>query len=96
MQDVSLHMRRARQLDFICSDAANYAASDGDLFGPNLTVDDCFLADCQRTAIDVAFDPAVDLDIAVGVERSFYNQIGAEDRGSHFPTAAASLRGLGR
>ncbi len=68
MQNVAFDMACGRELHPATADRADDAAADHDVFGDDFAVDRSLLADGQRLAADVAFDSAVNLNVAGGNE----------------------------
>src|SRR4029077_303622 len=83
-------MAGRRQQNLAGMDAADHLAADGDVLGPDLAMDFRLLADHQARAAHIAFDDAVDLDVARGVEGARDRKVGADD-GGHRTSAARTL-----
>ena len=65
VQDIALDMAGGGQQHLAGADAADHPAAHGDVFGQDFAMDFGFLADHQADAAHIAFDHAVNLDIAV-------------------------------
>ena len=81
VQDVAFDMAGGGQQHLAGADAADHPAAHGDVLGQDLAMNFGLLADHQADAAHIAFDDAVDLDIAGGDQRAGDGEIGADDGG---------------
>ena len=94
VQDVAFDVAGGAELNLARANTALDVAAHGRIFGIDVAFDGGLLADHQRAGADVAFDAAVDLNVARGHQRAFDDQIGADDRGNgaSAPMRLAALR----
>ena len=92
VQDVAFDMAGGGELHLAGADAADHAAAHGNVFRQDLAVNFRLLADHKTNAANIAFDHAVNLDIAIRHQGAGDGQIGADDGGR----GAAGGAALGR
>lgn len=99
VQDRAFDMAGGRQRHALGADRTDDLAAHDDFLAHDFAVDEGFLADRQRLRADIAFDLAVDLDVARGNERARDDEIGGDDgrRGARAPRLGdADCGGRGR
>jgi hypothetical protein len=80
VQDVALDMAGRGEQHLARADGALDAAAHGHLFGHHIALDEGLVADDEAGRVDVAFDLAVDLDIAGRGQRAGDHEVAADDR----------------
>src|SRR5690348_3595393 len=82
MQNVAFDMTGRAQQDLARADAALNASADGDIFCKDFALDVGFLADHEAGAVNVALDPAVNLNVPARRQTALNDEVAADDGGS--------------
>src|SRR5262245_23051680 len=89
MEDIALDMRLRLERDTQTPDRADYAPAHDDILGHDAADHLRLVAEQKRTAIDVALDLAIDLDLALRGDITRDAEILADDRGDHLARSGA-------
>jgi hypothetical protein len=97
MEDVAGHLGGLFQHHAVGADLAIHQAADADRFGLQGALHGSTFTDGDVAALDVAFDPAIDLHIAAAHQIAGDPEIGTDDGGdAGFRGGAGNVRRAGR
>lgn len=80
VKNVAFHMRGCAEQNLARAYAALHAAANGHVISQYFALNERLVADHKTGTVDIAFNAAVDLNIAGRGQRAIYDQIGADDR----------------